>query len=322
MRRISFLFLNALILGLMPWTTLADTADPYADSVYSASNQTYQPANAIGAPDSAYLTFFAKEAWITLDMGAGEEGTGDLYLYVELSNYGARYVVDFLDANQNVIVWKGDIIPIMTPKLTVSYSEATPYRYARVRSDASQQWKLDAVEAKTYNQPTSPAVPPPPEEPTPPPPTITRGDLIKLPDDGNSATTYDAAVYTIGADGKRHAFPNETTFFSWYANYNAVKTVTAETMASYALGANVTIRPGTHLVKITTDPKTYAVEPGGVLRWITSEQIARDLYGADWAKKVVDVPDVFFKNYTVGADVTTENAGTFVTNPNVATDPF
>lgn len=320
MQRISsFLFLS-LLLGLIPWTAGANTADPYADSVYTASNQVYQPSHAVGASDGTYLTFFANEASITLDMGEGEEGTGDLYLYVELLNYGARYWVDFLDANRNVIIWKGDIIPTMTPKITVAYSETTPYRYVRVRSDAAAQWKLDAVEAKTYNQGTTPP-PPPPEEPAPIPPTVNRGDLIKLPNDNDPTTTFDSAVYTIGADGKRHAFPNEIVFFSWYENFTSVKTVTTGIMVSYALGANVTIRPGTHLVKITTDPKTYAVEPGGVLRWITTEQIAKDLYGTDWAKRVVDVADIFFNNYTMGEDVTASNVGTFIKNPSV-TYPF
>ncbi|MBI4812242.1 hypothetical protein HY798_02200 [Candidatus Falkowbacteria bacterium] len=321
MRRISLLLLNALILGLAPWTAFADTADPYADNVSSASNQVYQPSNAIGAPDGQKLTFFSKDANLTLDMGEGEEGTGDLLLHLELLNYGARYVVEFLNAGKLKIEFKGDIIPAMTSPITVAYTGGVPYRYVMIRSDASEQWKLDAVEAKTYNQPAAPPAPPPSEEPPPPAPTINSGDLIKLPDDGNATTTYDAAVYTIGADGKRHAFPNETTFFSWFVDYSAVKTVTAETMATYTLGANVTIKPGTHLVKITTDPKTYAVEPGGVLRWITTEQIAKDLYGADWAKKVVDVPDVFFKNYTQGEDVTASNVGTFNKNPSV-TYPF
>jgi hypothetical protein len=57
------------------------------------------------------------------------------------------------------------------------------------------------------------------------------------------------------------------------------------------------------LVKIQTDPKTYAVDKNGTLRWITSESAAALLYGADWAKQVDDVPDTFFTNYKIGSPV-------------------
>ncbi len=117
------------------------------------------------------------------------------------------------------------------------------------------------------------------------------GDLIKM--DGLSS------IYYLGADGKRYVFPNETTYFSWYSDFSSVVTVSQSELESYPLGKNVTIRPGTYLVKITTDPKVYAVEPGGVLVWIPDEETAKTLYGEDWAKKVVDVPDAFFTNYTI-----------------------
>jgi hypothetical protein len=64
------------------------------------------------------------------------------------------------------------------------------------------------------------------------------------------------------------------------------------------------MRPGTNLVKITTDPTVYAVEPGGELRSIVSEDNAKDLYGDNWASRVVDVPDAFFVNYEQGSALT------------------
>lgn len=117
------------------------------------------------------------------------------------------------------------------------------------------------------------------------------GDLIKM--EGLSS------VYYLGADGKRYVFPNETTYFSWYSDFSSVKTIPQSELESYPLGANVTIRPGTYLVKIQTDPKVYAVEPGGNLVWIPDEATAKALYGDNWASRVVDVPDAFFTNYTV-----------------------
>jgi hypothetical protein len=83
-----------------------------------------------------------------------------------------------------------------------------------------------------------------------------------------------------------------------------VVTVPSSELQSYPIGGNVTMRPGTKLVKITTDPTVYAVEPGGELRSIVSEENAIDLYGANWASMVVDVPDSFFVNYEVGSALT------------------
>lgn len=112
-----------------------------------------------------------------------------------------------------------------------------------------------------------------------------------------------ATVYIIGSDSKRYAFPDAQTFRSWYADDSGVQRVNDVILAAFPLGGLVTIRPGTFLVKVTTDPKTYAIEPGGMLRWVSDETTAIALYGSTWAKRVVDVPDAFFINYRVGVPV-------------------
>ncbi|MFA7287094.1 MAG: hypothetical protein WC052_05530, partial [Patescibacteria group bacterium] len=121
------------------------------------------------------------------------------------------------------------------------------------------------------------------------------GDLIKMA--GNSA------VYYLGSDGKRYVFPNDKSYFTWYSDFSGVVTVSQSELQSYQIGGNVTYRAGTRLVKITTDPKVYAVEPGGLLRWVTSESIAITLFGSNWASTVDDVSDAFFVNYTVGSSI-------------------
>lgn len=138
------------------------------------------------------------------------------------------------------------------------------------------------------------------------------GDLIKM--DGLSS------VYYLGSDGKRYVFPNEATYMSWYSDFSGVVTITASELQSYPLGGNVTMRPGTKLVKITTDPSVYAVEPNGVLRKIQSEAQAAALYGSNWNKRVVDVADSFFTNYTIGSALANGStpAGSLVKNANTA----
>ncbi len=122
------------------------------------------------------------------------------------------------------------------------------------------------------------------------------GSLIKI---ANLST-----VYYLGSNAKRYVFPNEATFKSWYASFSGVQTISQSELESYPLGANVTMRPGTWLVKITTNPSVYAVEPGGKLRSIVSEANAISLWGANWASKVRDVADSFFTNYTITTPLT------------------
>ena len=114
-------------------------------------------------------------------------------------------------------------------------------------------------------------------------------------------------VYYLGSDSKRYVFPNPTTYFSWYSDFSGVVTVSSSELESYQLGGNVTIRPGTKLVKITTDARTYAVEPGGQLRHIATLDIATTLYGANVWKMVVDVPDYFFTNYKASTNPISTN---------------
>ena len=80
------------------------------------------------------------------------------------------------------------------------------------------------------------------------------------------------------------------------------KTITDAELAALTIGGNVTYKPGVKMVKITTDPKVYAVDKGGSLRWVESEAIATSLYGATWNTKIDDVSDAFV-NYVVGASI-------------------
>ena len=127
------------------------------------------------------------------------------------------------------------------------------------------------------------------------------GDLIK--------TAGSSTVYYCGRDAKRHAFPNERIFYSWFDNFVGVKTVTAGQLASLPLGQNVTYKPGERMIKIQTDPKVYAVSRGGVLRWVQTEAVAVKLYGTNWNRMIDDVSDAFFFNYVIGDPITPADAG-------------
>jgi plastocyanin len=127
--------------------------------------------------------------------------------------------------------------------------------------------------------------------------SINAGDLIR-------GQTY-AAVYYMGKDGFRYVFPNQKTYDTWYANFDSVKFISDAELAKIQIGGNVTYKPGTRMIKIDSDPKTYAVSEGGVLHHVSSEGVAVSMYGTSWNKQIDDVPDGFFTNYTIGSAITT-----------------
>jgi subtilisin family serine protease len=115
------------------------------------------------------------------------------------------------------------------------------------------------------------------------------------------------SIFYYANDGKRYVFPDEKTYFSWYDNFNNVKKITDVELAQIPLGGNVTIRPGTYLVKIQSSLQVYAVSKGGILRAVSSESVARDIYGLDWNRKIVDISDAFFINYKIGEPINSNN---------------
>jgi len=121
------------------------------------------------------------------------------------------------------------------------------------------------------------------------------GDLVK------SATA--PAVYYLGADNKKHSFPNELVYRTWYDNFSTVKIISDATLSSILTGKDVYIREGTYLVKKSAEAKVYAIEPNAVLRWIESEAIAKSLYGSRWTDRLVDLSDAMFNQYTVGNSI-------------------
>lgn len=123
------------------------------------------------------------------------------------------------------------------------------------------------------------------------------GMLVKADDD--------AAIYYIGADKQRHVFPSEKVFQTWYADFSQVQTVTRQDLDSVPMGAAVTYRPGSRLVKFSNSSKVYLVTRGGVLRWAISPTIVRAWYGPLWQKMVDDLPKEFAKQYSIGPAVRT-----------------
>lgn len=115
-----------------------------------------------------------------------------------------------------------------------------------------------------------------------------------------------AVYYFDNNTHKRYVFPNEKTYKTWYKDYSTVHTITDTELSNIPLGGNIVYRPGTRLVKITTDPRVYVVGQDGYLHWISNEALAIKLYGPNWKNLVSDIPDAFFTNYKYGNDLNYE----------------
>lgn len=120
------------------------------------------------------------------------------------------------------------------------------------------------------------------------------GDLIK----GSLSTVY--YVY----DDERFTFPSEGVFYTWYEDFDDVMEVSDSALAAIPLAGNIVVRPGTWMIKVQSDPKTYVVNRGGELHWVETEEVATDLFGEDWNMWIMDVADVFFTDYEAGVSMT------------------
>lgn len=110
-----------------------------------------------------------------------------------------------------------------------------------------------------------------------------------------------ATVYLIKEDGKKYAFPDSKTYFTWYKDFNSVIKVDIATLDQYPDGGTMPYRAGTKLITHQNTAKVYAVEPGGMLRWIPTEEVAISLYGINWYTRVQDViPGFFSTSYYPG----------------------
>ncbi len=129
-------------------------------------------------------------------------------------------------------------------------------------------------------------------------------DEISLPGDlqiGNVIKSASSnSVFVITSEGKRNVFSHENVFYSYFTSFENIIEVSDDIISQLPIGKNITMRPGTNMIKLQTNPSVYAVEPGGVLRMLENEAMAVLFYGENWAQRVVDVSDAFWPDYIEG----------------------
>jgi len=129
---------------------------------------------------------------------------------------------------------------------------------------------------------------------------VDAGDLIKLADQ--------SAVYLVNEDMERMYFAFGWLYKTWFANFDGIKTLAAGTdldahFPPASRGA-VSPRPGScEAMKSPASPAVYVVSFDGVRHKLASEAAAVALCGADWAKKVHDLPDFVISLFPIGGEL-------------------
>jgi photosystem II stability/assembly factor-like uncharacterized protein len=129
-----------------------------------------------------------------------------------------------------------------------------------------------------------------------------QGQLVKRTCEGANDTTCNA-IYYMSVDGKRHPFPSERVFFSWYESYHDVIEVSGAYLALFPLGDHVTYRPCSRMIKFVDSPSVYALTNGGILRHINNESTAEAIYGKDWNHQIDEISQTFAWHFTLGEPI-------------------
>jgi len=309
-----FSFLAMLAFVILPThVRAADESSFYATAVYAESGNVAFADNSIGAPDGIYTLFSKDNTAITLDLG--EEYLDGVSMSLLAPNSDAAYSVNFLDSDLNSLQASEVYLTLGDTEISVYYTEITPFRYVKISNLKNHLWRLDAVSAltsatsETFDFFTDEELQELMDE------LIEMfssfnfcgnnfGLALKQPNDGNLTTNADSIIYSVACDDTLLKFPNEQIFKSWWPNFENVSYINSSFLTSHETSGNVTVRPGTYLVKQTTSPEVYAVESYGLLRLIPDETTASTLFGLNWNQKVLDLSETLFSDYTIGDELT------------------
>lgn len=129
----------------------AEDPDPYLDAIAPESTiPVINGPDLLGAPDDRFATIDGRQfRFLLLDLGAGEEGVGDLevrYRNPQLS-LGKMMDVNFVDRNGHDLGWARLFLPGSGTRVTtVDNPSDHPYRYVRLMTGV-QTLDVDSMKA-------------------------------------------------------------------------------------------------------------------------------------------------------------------------------
>lgn len=110
-------------------------------------------------------------------------------------------------------------------------------------------------------------------------------------------------VYYVDGNSVRHLIFNEAIFFTYEDSWDNVQIVSQEAIDGLRRGPIMLPNAEVVLVKIVSVPNVYAVFEEGEftgLRLLQTEAIAAEMYGANWADYVIDLPPTFWARFLIG----------------------
>lgn len=284
---------------LLTFTDAADTTDTGTD----AATFTGPVAIASTDPNTTILP-----AAVSLQINSGAASTNSPTVTLGIS---ATNATKMIVSNSSTFIgsdWEA-YTTTKTWQLTPGDGDKTVF--VRFQSSTGNETGLLSSQIKLAGSgsvaPVTPAPSPAPAPAPANPPVVTPAPSAPAPSANPNAqpdgslirSKTNSAVYYV-KDGKRFVFPMANVYNTWFNDFKSVKIVSDAELAAHQIGGVVKAKSGAVMVKLQTDPKVYYVGPNGQLHWITSEAVAKGIYGTAWAKKVIDISDSMFPSYTVG----------------------
>lgn len=114
-------------------------------------------------------------------------------------------------------------------------------------------------------------------------------------------------VYWYDPNGNRYVFLSNAAVTSWYpdASSRVEETPVAE-LAKIPLKGTMSHKPAARLLKFASSPRIYAVSRYGMLRWLTTENVAVALYGPNWKSSMDEISVADYPVYRFASPVTDE----------------
>ncbi len=126
------------------------------------------------------------------------------------------------------------------------------------------------------------------------------GDLIQ--------TVNNQGIYFYGSDFQKHLIPTSTgsstmdIFDSWGFNTTTVKMISQSDFNAISFGSNLTMRPGTKLIRFTNSSSTYQVSIDSANRLVlirfSDSNFLTALYGKNLSSRVSYIDPKYEANYT------------------------
>lgn len=127
--------------------------------------------------------------------------------------------------------------------------------------------------------------------------TITAGSLIR----GNEQEH----PYVLGEEQRVHLLEDTERKTRWYPHGENITTIGDGPFSSLLRSDDVTEPPGT-LIKSSARPQVYLVTAPNLLRWISSEALAKAYAGPHWNQQIIEMKDGAITHYREVEPILTE----------------